>query len=192
ADYDEWHEAGAGVGIKLGEGLIALDIDCMDYDKADICAKTATQILGASENRIGKKPKRLKLYRISEPVPYKRVKFDGGMVEVLSDGRQFVAHGIHPDTGEPYTWPRGITPYAQLPEINATMLAQYLEEVAHRLPHAKVESGALPNGKAVDPAMLKGKPENIERAMAALPNHFDDRADYIKVGQALTGALPHD
>src|SRR5262245_41617637 len=29
-DYDAWTEAEAGVGIKLGEGLIAVDIDCMD------------------------------------------------------------------------------------------------------------------------------------------------------------------
>src|SRR5262245_8409525 len=45
ADYDDWHEAGAGVGIKLGDGLIAVDIDCMDADKAHICATTATEIL---------------------------------------------------------------------------------------------------------------------------------------------------
>ena len=96
ADLDRWYRMGAGVGVRTGDGLVALDIDTMDADLADTAAKTATAILGASENRVGRAPKRLKMYQITEPVPYQRIVFEGGQVELLSDGKQFVAAGTHP------------------------------------------------------------------------------------------------
>ena len=41
-------------------------------------------------------------------------------VEILADGQQFVADGIHPDTGLPYLWPAGspeTVPLDQVPPI---------------------------------------------------------------------------
>jgi archaellum biogenesis ATPase FlaH len=193
AMHEAWGTMDAGVGMKMGEGLIAVDIDCMDADKAHICAQTATEILGPSDNRVGRKPKRAKLYRVSEPVPYSRITFDGGHVEVLSDGKQLVVHGIHPATGLPYEWPRGVPRYEDLPIVDGALVAKYMAALADRLPAAKVDVSSLPADRKVsDPAQLTGHVDHVRKAMEALPNNFDDRQTYINVAQALKGALPDD
>ena len=51
--------------------------------------------------RIGRAPKRLLVYRSAEPFAGIR----RAPIEVLGLGQQFVAHAIHPDTGQPYAWP---------------------------------------------------------------------------------------
>jgi hypothetical protein len=195
ADYDKWAAAGAGVGIRTGGGLIAVDIDCMDADKAHICAQTATEVLGASENRVGRKPKRAKLYRVSGPVAYQRVTFDGGHVEILSDGKQLVVDGIHPATQLPYEWPRGLPRFDALPIVSAAQVAEYMALLAKRLPAAKVEVSSLPNERKMDPAQLTGREADVVRAVQALPNTselFPTYASYIEVAQAIKGALPDD
>jgi RecA-family ATPase len=63
--------------------------------------------------RVGLAPKRLLPFRCI--IPFKKtctpwfVTGDGvkHRVEVLADGQQFVAEGIHEDTGQPYTWGDG-------------------------------------------------------------------------------------
>jgi RecA-family ATPase len=193
ADLDRWHKMGAGIGLKTGDGLIAVDIDVMDKVLSELCGTTATQIMGASLNRIGRRPRRAKLYRTSEPVPYQRITFDGGVVEILSDGKQLVVHGIHPGTGQPYEWERGLPRYDELPVVSAAQVAEYMAKLREKLPAAKHEVASLPTAKApVDPALLAGREEDVRKAMAALPNNFDDRETYIRVGQALKGALPND
>lgn len=196
ADLDRWHAWGAGVGIKTGQGLIGIDIDCMDATLADVCARTATEVLGASENRVGRAPKRLKMYRVTEAVPYQDIIFDGGHVEVLSEGRQFVAAGVHPVTGKPYEWPRGVPRYDALPIITAQQISEYVAKIIQRLPAAKVKTSSLPaDRKVADPAQLTGRADDVRRAVAALPNTtalFPTYASYIEVAQAIKGALPDD
>jgi hypothetical protein len=129
-------------------------------------------------------------------VPYSRITFDGGHVEVLSDGKQLVVSGIHPATGLPYEWPRGVPRYEDLPIVDASLVAKYMTELAKRLPAAKVEASSLPaDRKASDPAQLVGREADVRRAIEALPNNskqFDTYASYIEVAQAIKGALPDD
>jgi hypothetical protein len=59
--------------------------------------------------RTGMPPKRLIPFRCETPFKKMAVSFkstDGvtHKVEVLGNGQQFIADGIHPDTGTPYTW----------------------------------------------------------------------------------------
>src|ERR1700754_788135 len=119
AMHQLWHTWGAGVGMKMGGGLIAVDIDVLDKELSDLCGTLATQTMGPSRNRIGRRPKRATLYRTSEPVPYQRIKFDGGVVEILSEGKQLVVHGIHPGTGQPYEWDQGVPKFSELPVVSA-------------------------------------------------------------------------
>lgn len=194
ADYDAWAASGAGVGIRTGQGLIAIDIDVLDKDLADKCERAALDTLGQAGRRIGKAPKALRLYRVSEPVPYQRLKFDGGHVELLSDGRQFVAWGDHPATGRPYEWPRGIPKRDDLKEVTPAQIATYFAALAETMPAAKLEVSALPGTAApgVEPVQLEGQTADVRKALGALPNNFDDRETYINVAQALKGALPDD
>lgn len=195
ADLDTWHEMGAGVGVKTGQGLIVIDIDTLDRELGDICGTTATKILGHAENRVGRSPKRAKCYRVSEPVPYQRLRFDGGHVELLSDGKQFVVSGLHPATGRPYEWPRGIPRFAELKEVTPAQIATYFAALAKALPAAKHEVSSLPKeAGAVEPVQLEGKAEDVRKALAALPNddRFGGYSEYQKVAQAIKGALPDD
>lgn len=193
--YDAWAAAGAGVGIRMGDGLIAVDIDTLDEKLADICARTATEVLSASENRVGRPPKRAKLYRVMDAVPYQRAVFEGGHVEILSDGKQMVASGMHPTAGKPYTWPRGIPRYEHLPIVSSAQVAAYMAKLAERLPAAKVETSTLAADHTADPAQLAGAEADVRRAIDALPNTtalFPTYQSYIEVAQAIKGALPDD
>lgn len=194
ADFDAWHDMGAGVGLRLGAGLIAVDIDTLDPVAGDVCGRAATELLGPSPNRVGRSPKRAKLYRVTGPVPYQRVTFEGGAVEILTEGRQMVVHGVHPATGKPYEWPAGVPEARTLPEVTPQAVAAFLGVLAARLPAARQETSSLPAADhVVDPSQLAGRADDIRRAMAALPNDFPDRnAEYVRVGQALKGALPDD
>ena len=44
-------------------------------------------------------------------------------VELLSDGRQFVAAGIHPATQRPYEWRKPLIPYGDLTAHDPAVLA---------------------------------------------------------------------
>ena len=77
--------------------------------------------------RIGRAPKTLLGFRCEED-PFRKLSTgtfvmpDGSeaKVEILADGQQFVADGIHPDTGQPYLWPAGspeTVPLADVPPI---------------------------------------------------------------------------
>lgn len=108
-----WAENGRGgnnVGIRT-TNLAAVDIDIYDAEVSALVAAEFQKRFGRAPLRIGMPPKRLLLYAAKEPGPkITSVLFttpDGleHRVEVLGVGQQFVAYGIHPDSGRPYTWP---------------------------------------------------------------------------------------
>lgn len=109
---------GAGVGVNLGRGLLAVDIDVRDEAvAAEMLEWCEWNLPGNPPQRIGFKPKTLLLFRTESPMrkitsaEYLDGSLDEGgkprkaRVECLADGEQFVAYAIHPDTGKPYEWP---------------------------------------------------------------------------------------
>ena len=108
---DSWVEkfANFNVGIVLGTSLAAIDIDILDESLARDIKSSCYSTLGLSPTRYGKRPKSLIVYRIEGGIKKRKVKFDlagyeNTAVEVLGDGQQFIAYGIHPDTQQPYFW----------------------------------------------------------------------------------------
>jgi hypothetical protein len=120
--------------------------------------------------RVGRWPKRLLVYRkrkeviearnggraaaISSPV-IKSVSFkaangsgDGG--EILSAGRQFVIHGIHPNTGLPYHWIGEASPLDDTPKDAPLVVQQqvdaFLDAVREIMPLVHAGSGRAGNG----------------------------------------------
>lgn len=199
-DLKRWQQSGAGIGVKTGEGLIAIDADTMDANHArtirDICEKH----FGRLPVRVGRFPKALYLLRVSEPFQYTRVEFgptnDKGRpterVEILSDGRQFVAHGIHPGTGNPYAWPREIVAHSELPIFPAGAVSAFMDELRRVLPNTSklIVEGA---SSKIDQAALKGDLEKVRKAVALTPNtseHFPSRDSYRDFGYAIKAALP--
>jgi hypothetical protein len=114
-------------GILTGE-VVGLDIDTPDPDVSATILAMVAELRGisASPFRVGRPPKRLHLFRTSEP----RSKAQTGaylinghkcQVEVLGVGQQVAAFGVHPETDRAYEWHNGSpaeTPLADLPEID--------------------------------------------------------------------------
>ena len=197
-DLMRWADMGAGFGIKCGDGLVAIDADTMSETLAKLIKETAEMILGAAPIRVGRYPKAIYLYRTTEPYAYARIEFDGvegeprERVEILSEGRQFVASGIHPKTGKPYNWPRSLVASDQLPAVTPEKLDEFLNVLREKLPKASPVS-RQGSGAEVDQATLRGDLDTVRRAVRALPNTselFPAREDYLSVGYAIKAALP--
>jgi hypothetical protein len=97
-------------GLLCGE-LVAIDVDVPESDTNSMIRQLVLALPGAERAlvRTGKAPKAIFVFRATEP----RAKiataeyFVSGQkcqVEVLGMGQQFVGFGIHPETGQPYTW----------------------------------------------------------------------------------------
>lgn len=198
-DLEIWDRMGASVGVKTGrlptgEYLGGFDVDTKTAENMvavrDILVR---RIGGPLYVRQGADTKFLLPFRTDADLTYRRV--DSGeteRAEVLVEGRQFVAHGIHQGTGKPYRWPNGIPAVEDLPFLSTETVNSILAEIAEALPEAKpIKIEGNQSAEPVDPAALKGDPEKIERAVKAMRN-IADREQYVAVGYALKGALPDD
>jgi hypothetical protein len=130
----------------------ALDIDIKDETLADdLEAFTRGYFNGAGRllRRIGEWPKRALLFRTDVPFPKMSAKFIAPgrkfidpktgkdhvhKLEILCDGEQLIADGIHPDTLKPYTW-NDHTPW----EVPAAELMLLTEDQARRWLKAATE-----------------------------------------------------
>jgi hypothetical protein len=202
ADLVKWNGMGAGVGIKTGQGLVLIDADTQDEALAKIIRDQLATFGTLPPVRIGNYPKAGYLVLTDPDFQYTRIEFGerdakGRLqerVEILSEGRQFVAHGIHPKTGQAYRWPDGVPPMAQLPYLSGDQLRAFLASLIPLLPAA---SAIVVEGSAseIDQATLVGDPELITKAVKATPNtseHFPTRESYTKFGYAIKAALPDD
>lgn len=135
----EYTHGGLGIRTKFTP---AIDIDIRDPVAADCVERAVFKILkGSAPVRIGKAPKRLIVCRTDTPFRKIRKEFidkNGEIhgVEILGDGQQFVAFGIHPDTQKPYTWVAESpldTPAKELITINATIAQQIIDAAEQEL-----------------------------------------------------------
>jgi hypothetical protein len=168
-DLTRWRDMGAAVGIRTGHGLHAIDADTTKTDLADIISTTQHEMLGLLPRRIGNAPKALSPFRCSDDLPYMRIEFGepdhrGALerVEILGEGKQFVAHGIHPKTSQPYYWTQKLLPFEDLPMFEPRQIVAFLEELSRRLPKPRpiVREGAHNN---VDQDSLKGDLQLIKK-----------------------------
>ncbi len=191
-DLARWQKMGAGVGCRMGSGLAAIDADTLNKVCASQIQLTVVKHCGVTPVRIGNHPKALYLVRVSGPMPYKRVEFgDGERVEILTEGRQAVFHGVHPKTKQFYAWPFQLVPFDQLPVVMPEELSALLEELRSILPASKpiVTEGG---GNEVNQASLRGDLEKVRSAVRATPNTsegFPTRETWRDFGYAIKGAL---
>jgi hypothetical protein len=122
------------------------------------------------------------------------------LVEVLGDGQQFVARGIHEKTGKPYRWANGdleTIGYGGLMEITLEQIEQFLVEVAKLADTLGYDAGAVSgagsgDGKPIgDPGRRQGDPEVIREALAYIGNDFDYH-EWITYSYAIKAALGGD
>lgn len=120
----------------LADGLAGADIDIpVPILAAQVEALAAAKLGGTALRRIGRAPKSLLLYRTATPLPKMETPElllpDGTkvQVEILGAGQQFVAYGVHPDTGADYEWPEAgpdVVPLSDLPEVTEIALRGFL------------------------------------------------------------------
>lgn len=135
----EWLEKGqinAGIGILTKHNPV-IDIDVIDKDANDRINAFINEKLGNAPQRVGRAPRSIMLFKTD--IPFRKMKTgkykdewnDSHEVEILGDGQQFVAFGIHKDTGEPYKWVTDNNPLNtladDLPTINQDMAAKIIE-----------------------------------------------------------------
>ena len=101
------------VGLKMGNGLIGLDIDHYDPTVVQQIKNEAEKRFGVGLARIGQPPKILLLYRCDFITKKQTLKLapsgkapegKSEALEILSKGQQAVVSGIHPETNAPYFW----------------------------------------------------------------------------------------
>ena len=122
----------------LGGLVVAPDIDVLVPELAERLAFKCAQILGHSPlRRVGRAPKILFCYRVEAPIRKLStptlILGDGSehKVEILAEGQQFVAFGVHPDTGQPYRWGEQSpldTPFAELPLVTLEKIQHFVAE----------------------------------------------------------------
>jgi Bifunctional DNA primase/polymerase, N-terminal len=123
--------AECNIGIVCGR-VVAIDIDLDDPAQAERLKALAAECLGPTPfERIGRAPRTLLLYRPVESIPSHKI----SCIEVLAGGKQFIAYGIHPDTGKPYEWTNSrfnpaTAKLEELPPITAVKLKAFTEAVA--------------------------------------------------------------
>jgi RecA-family ATPase len=134
-----------GTGL-LCERIIGVDVDVPVQALADLIVNLAeTTFTPTPLARIGLAPKILLVYRTETAFTKIQTRElflpDGSKckVELLARGQQFVADGIHPDTGKPYWW-TGETPETvrldELPAIDEAAARAFIAEAEHRLRQA--------------------------------------------------------
>lgn len=133
---NEWLNDGLGnygIGI-LTRDTVALDLDIRDEAIAKKVVEFIELTFGEVPIRVGNAPKCILLFRADEP--FRKMKTgkyedewgDQHEIEALADGQQFVAFGLHKDTGLPYDWTTEQSPLTtradELTEITPAQIKQ--------------------------------------------------------------------
>lgn len=200
ADVTRWCLDGASIGLRA-DRFPGVDIDCMDESLAKIIEDIALGTLGPAPVRTGRAPKRLLVYKTSEPFGRMRLYItkDGTqhLVEVLGVGQQYLVHGIHPVTLAAYAWDRDLA-HTDLMPITKADVVKFFETIEQSLNILgmgvveRVGDGRVAGTPVADQTgLLAPSIERLREAVNLIPN--DDRTapgrdEYIRMGYAIRAA----
>ncbi|MBW8617098.1 MAG: PriCT-2 domain-containing protein [Hyphomicrobiales bacterium] len=194
----------SNTGVLTGE-IIAIDIDILDTSIADAIQNSIVDELGSPlPTRFGQRPKRLLVARTDKP--FKKLASpeyilpDGskGQIEILCEGQQFVAYGVHPKTGLPYEWegtPLHETALDDLPCVSEDFCRNILQCANDIL----IEQGALQKSE-FDQREQIGRdigrieyqlptPEIVKEALSYIPNTDLDYQSWFQMGASIHSGL---
>src|SRR5262245_46814915 len=131
------------------------DIDIKDQNVADQVEQALLNMVpsGTILKRVGQPPKRLIPFRCTTPFKKISATFKAPddvvhKVEVLADGQQFVAEGIHETTQQPYRWADNVSllsiAHEHLPLVDEPLARRFVNEAAAIMAAA----GWIPVGKS--------------------------------------------
>jgi putative DNA primase/helicase len=168
------HPGALSTGIRA-RYTPGFDIDILDPDVADQVQQALLNMIPQQDtvlNRVGLPPKRLIPFRCTTPFKKISTTFkatDGTVhkVDVLADGQQFVAEGIHENTQQPYRWADNVSlisvAHEHLPLIDEPLARRFVAEASEIMRRAGwIEVGAKTNGKTrAAPASTPTQPTDI-------------------------------
>lgn len=181
----------------------AIDIDVYDDVVSKIMEDYLAERYGDICVRVGQAPKRLVLFRTTTPFRKMFASYSDGRtnhkIEVLGNGQQFVAYGIHPDTKKPYTWtsldePLGVNAgdLPTLTHVDAQEIIEHFCIVCEERGWKKLSSsmGGVVREDADDgldgiKPILALTHDKIQETLDLLPNDEADYDDWLLVGCAL-------
>jgi hypothetical protein len=194
--WGSWSEC--GIGIICGD-VVAVDIDLNDEAQCDLAYGIFNRMLGPTPAvRIGRPPRRLLVYRTE--TPFKKI--SASPIEVLADGQQFVAYGIHPE-GHEYRWVserlHELT-MAELPLVTEAQVRLAVQAVLEALPEEATKGVRLAleprelspgaTGAATSSYGQRGTMEAVAEALQFIPNNDNVRwDDWNRTGMAIFGAV---
>jgi putative DNA primase/helicase len=125
-------------GLLTGQ-LLAIDIDVLDERLVKKIENLIPKHLGPTPlKRVGKAPKSMLFFRTENAFKKRKTPdFIGPddskhCVEVLGDGQQCVAFGLHPETQKAYTWPNKSpldVKFSELPVVTEAIVMDLLNEI---------------------------------------------------------------
>jgi putative DNA primase/helicase len=185
------------VGLKTGQGIAFIDIDVTHSEaNAGIVSEWLRRHTGGLQ-RTGLAPKTG--FLVASDIERKaEVKLPGlgekDKIEVLSNGQQFIAYGVHPDTGEPYHW-HSLDPLDgffgvkdMLPIVSKAEIEDFLAWVAETYgtpkPLPKLSEQAThrssSNGMPGDNAAARPCPDEVAEILTYIPSDCG-YADWLSV-----------
>lgn len=134
------HPDAISSGLRTGR-FVAFDVDLSDPGHAIEVEQIIADNLGETPlRRVGSKGF---LLGYQNDTPIKKINIgskDKRQVEILGVGQQFIAYGIHPDTGRSYTWTNDltggeplVTPLADLPKVTPDAIYKVAHLISERL-----------------------------------------------------------
>ncbi len=204
----EWLSDGRadyGIGI-LTKHTPAIDLDILDEHVLKKMLDYCEMTFSAAPVRVGRKPKSLLMFRTDQP--FRKMKTgkyedewgDKHEIEILGDGQQFVAYGLHKDTGNPYQWVGEQNPtnlHAEdLPLLtpeDVKGLLNYFEQVAKQEGWKKTSGGLSGGARSPeaedDPfadveSVVDLPADEIRNRLMMVPG-AEDYERWIQVGMAL-------
>jgi len=104
-ELDLWaKEPDYALSVQTRGEIKAIDVDVADRAKAKAIREAITNFLGPCPVRYRENSGKLLIpIRHGEPMPKRVLQVEGGMIEILGDGQQFIAEGYH-QSGTRYQW----------------------------------------------------------------------------------------
>ncbi len=154
-NFDKFSKANTGVLCGGAQNIIAIDIDVRDPATSAEIERLLIDLLGPAPKRIGATPKFLYVFRAPSALKKRQsntffIEGQECAIEILGEGQQFIAYGIHPETGSEYEWPNDeLLDFSadQLPLVSEQALTEFLQQ-GERIMQSR--AGALPSRSSED------------------------------------------
>jgi hypothetical protein len=148
-----------------------VDIDLHNDDHAEIIRQVVEDAAGPTPfRRRGSKGAMLCYRKAGTPIGKLVIRdpaADRTLFEIFGQGGQFVAYGIHPDTGRPYEWlipgqEPLLVPLSALPEVSTEMLHDLRDRVSERLSELGYQVAATATSATYAEPLQAGRIQDAE------------------------------